>query len=135
MISFYSKNEHTLDANELVELYTTVGWNKKNQRTLQKTQSVLDKSPYYAQARHENHLVGFGRVIVDPYFAIILDLITHPDHRRKGIATEILKKLVAYCRSQSLPMQLVDGSGTDSLYEKMGFKKASSDKEKVMYLE
>jgi predicted GNAT family acetyltransferase len=135
MISFYNKNEHALEASELVELYTAVGWNKKNQRTVQKTQAVLDKSPYYVQARHKNHLVGFGRVIEDPYFAIILDLITHPDYRRQGIAIEILRKLVAHCRSQSLPMQLVDGSGTDSLYEKVGFKKASSDKEKVMYLE
>ena len=135
MIFFYNKNELTLVANELIELYTVVGWNKKKLRTHQKTQAVLDNSPYFVQARYENHLVGFGRVIVDPYFAIILDLITHPDHRRSGIATEILKKLIAYCHSQSLPMQLVDGSGTESLYEKLGFKKASSDKEKVMYLE
>jgi GNAT superfamily N-acetyltransferase len=131
-ITFYNNSERHLDPSALNELYMAGGG--KSERTLSKTQAVLDGSAFYVHAYYQERLVGFGRLLVDPYFAIILDLTTHPEYRKRGIATEILTRLIAYCKSQSLSIHLIDGSGCSGLYEKMGFKQADPNKEKIMYL-
>lgn len=133
-ISYFDNLQLSLEPKELNEFYTLCGANKTNQRSLEKTKAVLDESPFYTQARQQEQLVGFGRLIIDPYFAIVLDLMTHPDYRRRGIATEILKRLVAYCQSRGLPVNLIDGSGITGFYEKMGFRQADPNKERIMYL-
>lgn len=132
-ISFFNNSERLLDPSALNELYAT--GQGSSWRTLSKTQAVLDGSELYIHAYCQERLVGFGRLLIDPYFAIVLDLTTHPEYRRRGIATEILKRLIAYCKSRSLSIHLIDGSGYSGLYEKMGFKQADPTKERIMYLQ
>ncbi len=133
-VSYFSNLQLSLEPKELNEFYALCGANRSNQLSLAKTKAVLDESPFYTQARYQEQLVGFGRLIIDPYFAIVLDLMTHPVYRQQGIATEILKRLIAYCQTHELPVNLIDGSGFVGFYEKMGFKQADPNKERIMYL-
>lgn len=74
---------------------------------------MLRVSHYYIAAHTaEGTLVGFARVCGDPYVAQVLDVITHPDYRRRGIATRCMRGVLAHLqRSQYLSVTLTDGSG------------------------
>lgn len=133
-INYYLKGETTLLPSELNALYELVGWNKDGRRTEESSHELLTSSPFYVQARKEEQLIGFGRLILDPYFAMIVDLITHPEERRQGVAQGILERLVAQAKERHLPIQLIDGSGVPTLYERAGFVAADPQKERVMYL-
>jgi ribosomal protein S18 acetylase RimI-like enzyme len=68
-------------------------------------------------------LVGFARVCGDPYVAQVLDVITHPAYRRRGIATECMRRVLAHLqRSRYVSVTLTDGSGLQGFYEQFGFR-------------
>ena len=68
-------------------------------------------------------MVGFARVCGDPYVAQVLDVITHPDYRRRGIATRCMLGVLGHLqRSQYLSVTLTDGSGIASFYQRFGFR-------------
>jgi len=53
----------------------------------------------------------------------ILNVLTYPEHRRKGIATKVLKELIE--EAKAVGVSYIDLSSTSDgkvLYEKMGFK-------------
>ena len=59
----------------------------------------------------------------DPYVAQVLDVITHPQYRRRGIASECMRAIVSHLRSsQYASVTLTDGSGIPGFYERFGFK-------------
>jgi len=41
----------------------------------------------------KNMLVGIGRVLDDTVYAFITDIIVHPDYRKRGIGSGIIKNL------------------------------------------
>ena len=77
-----------VDVGQLNALYRHIGWDSHSRRTEAQTTEMLRVSHYYIAAHTtEGILVGFARVCGDPYVAQVLDVITHPDYRRRGIAT------------------------------------------------
>ena len=53
----------------------------------------------------------------------VLNVFTYPEYRRKGIATELLKRLIEEAKAQNL--SYIELSATESgkpLYEKLGFQ-------------
>jgi ribosomal protein S18 acetylase RimI-like enzyme len=120
---------------ELNQLYTAVGWDQECVRTDEKTRIMLGQSSFYATARVNHQLVGFGRVMSDAYVAHILDLIVNPAFRKKGVARRIMTELVKFVRSNNyFGVMLVNGRGLQGFYEKFGFEAADSRQEVVMYL-
>ncbi len=113
-----------IDVEQLVGLYRLVGWDPRETRTIAKTQEMLTVSRFYvAASTRDGVLVGFARVAGDPYVAQVLDVITHPDFRRRGIATECLRHVIAHLRSAAYAsVTLTDGSGIDGFYERFGFR-------------
>lgn len=120
---------------ELNDLYSRIGWNESGQRTTGKTAALLDTSPLYVSARADNQLVGFGRVICDVYVAQLLDIITHPDFRRRGVARQVTQLLLANLPQGLLGVSLIDGSGYPELYESLGFITADHGTNRLMYLQ
>lgn len=57
--------------------------------------------------------------------AIIGQVATHPDYRRKGLAGKCIKSLIAICKGKSLYI-LPLNENAHHLYEKLGFKDHSS---------
>jgi ribosomal protein S18 acetylase RimI-like enzyme len=67
--------------------------------------------------------VGFGQIISDGiHHALIVDVIVHPEYRKKGIGREIMNKLIAKCREHKIrDVQLFSAKNKSVFYERLGF--------------
>jgi len=112
-----------VDVAHLHALYRLIGWDRQNRRTTAETTAMLRVSHYYIAAHTaEGILVAFARVCGDPYVAQVLDVITHPAYRRRGIATQCMRGVLAYLqRSRYVSVTLTDGSGIARFYHRFGF--------------
>ena len=113
-----------IDVAQLNALYALIGWDRHHRRTEAETTEMLRVSHYYIAAHTaEGILVGFARVCGDPYVAQVLDVITHPAYRRRGIATRCMQGVLAHLqRSRYVSVTLTDGSGIAGFYQRFGFQ-------------
>ena len=113
-----------IDVDQLNGLYRMVGWDDDSRRTPADTREMLRVSHYHIAAHTpEGQLIGFARVCGDPYNAQVLDVITHPDYRRHGIATLCMLGVLGHLRrSRYVSVTLIDGSGSERFYEQFGFQ-------------
>ena len=66
-----------------------------------------------------------NQVFITGVTGTILNVLTYPEHRRKGIATKVLDKLID--EAKTIGVSYIDLSATSDgiyLYEKMGLKKS-----------
>jgi ribosomal protein S18 acetylase RimI-like enzyme len=113
-----------VDVVELNALYRSISWDTHSRRTEGETMEMLRLSHYYIVAHTaEGSLVGFARVCGDPYVAQVLDVITHPAFRRRGIATRCMRGVLAHLkRSRYVSVTLTAGSGIAEFYQRFGFR-------------
>jgi GNAT superfamily N-acetyltransferase len=113
-----------VDVAQLNGLYGLIGWDRANRRTAEDTRRMLAASQYYVSAHGSDlGLVGFARVCGDPYVVQVLDVITHPEKRRRGIATECMLRVVRHLRhSRYVTVTLTDGTGLEDFYQRFDFK-------------
>ena len=113
-----------VDVAQLHALYRLIGWDRHHRRTEAETTAMLRVSHYYIAAHTaEGTLVGFARVCGDPYVAQVLDVITHPAYRRRGIATQCMRGVLAHLqRSCYVSVTLTDGSGIAGFSHRFGFR-------------
>lgn len=112
-----------VDAAQLNALYWLIGWDRAHRRTTAETIEMLKVSHYYIAAHTANGaLIGFARVCGDPYVAQVLDVITHPEYRRRGVATQCVRGVLAHLqRSRYVSVTLTAGSGLEGFYHQFGF--------------
>ena len=113
-----------VDVAHLNALYRLIGWDRQHRRTEPETTEMLRVSLYSIAAHTaEGTLVGFARVCGDPYVVQVLDVITHPAYRRRGIATQCMRGVLAHVqRSSYVSVTLTDGSGIAGFYQRFGFR-------------
>jgi ribosomal protein S18 acetylase RimI-like enzyme len=113
-----------VDATQLNALYRSIGWDSHERRTDGETAAMLRLSRYYIAAHVlDTTLVGFARVCGDPYVVQVLDVITHPEYRRRGIATRCMRGVLAHLQSSRyVSVTLTDGSGIEGFYRRFGFR-------------
>jgi ribosomal protein S18 acetylase RimI-like enzyme len=113
-----------VDVAQLNALYRLIGWDRHHRRTEADTADMLRVSRYDIAAHTaEGTLVGFARVCGDPYVVQVLDVITHPAYRRRGIATTCMRGVLAHLqRSYYMSVTLTDGSGIAGFYHRFGFR-------------
>jgi GNAT superfamily N-acetyltransferase len=113
-----------IDVAQLNALYRLIGWDRSNRRTAAETAEMLKVSHYYIAAHTtDGVLIGFARVCGDSYVAQVLDVITHPDYRHRGVATKCMQGVIAYLqRSRYVSVTLTHGSGLEDFYERFGFQ-------------
>lgn len=129
----FTVDDPALTGEALNALYTAVGWNEDGERTVDKTQLVLERAACFVTARQGGELVGFGRVLADVYSAQILDVMTHPDYRRRGVASGVVSRLVHYAEAHELGLILISAGGVTGLYKQFGFIGADPDTDVLMY--
>jgi aspartate racemase len=114
-----------IDIEQFHALHRLVGWDPRRQQTPEKTAEMLRLNHYHIAAHtRSGQLVGFARVCGDPYIAQILDVITHPDYRRRGIATRCMAGVLAYLKGADyISVTLTDGSRLPGFYEQFGFQR------------
>jgi ribosomal protein S18 acetylase RimI-like enzyme len=113
-----------VDVVQLNALYRLIGWDRRGRRTEAETRAMLEVSRYYIAANtSEGKLVGFARVCGDPYVAQVLDVITHPEHRRLGVATRCMRGVLAHLqRSSYVSVTLTADAGLAGFYQRFGFR-------------
>lgn len=71
--------------------------------------SILERSLLYVSARHEQQLVGFVNLAWDGgEHTFLLDTQVHPDYRRRGIGTSLVKRAVDEARTHGCKWVHVD---------------------------
>lgn len=129
----FKQNDKTVSVSEINALYTLIGWNNSNQRTEDRTASILRTSAAYVTARSGGELIGFGRILGDAYTAQILDVMTIPEFRRYGVATQIIRLLLDWSSDKFLGIYLIDGTRNPTFYERLGFETADPETDRLMY--
>ena len=133
MTLHFSVNDPALTGETLNALYTAVGWNEEGTRTPEKTRLVLERAACFVAAWEGDTLIGFGRVFADVYWAQILDVMTHPDYRRCGVAKGIVSRLITYAEGERLSLMLIAAGGLERLYRQFGFVEADPATDVLMY--
>ena len=78
-------------------------------------------------AEHNGVPVGITRIVTDgSYFALIVDVIVHPDYQGKGIGKTLMQKAVDYLKNQlpsgwRINISLMSKKGKEGFYESFGF--------------
>ena len=117
--SVHTHRERTIPAAEVRRLYGLEGWWPK--RSDAEIAAVLSGAPAVG-AWHGDRLVGFARSVVDTHLrAYIEDVVVHPEHRRSGLATAVLARLIGELRESHL-VSLFSSAELTALYERLGFR-------------
>jgi len=99
--------------------------------------AYLQEGSMFIVAEMDGRIVGTGSLtkISDKNVAQIVRVSVHPEHRRQGIAQEIIKNLLAYARKMGYKKILVETTKTwiapRTLYNKLGFIETHEDDEDV----
>jgi GNAT superfamily N-acetyltransferase len=114
----------SVDVAQLNGLYRLVGWDRDQRRTDAETLEMLRVSSYYITARTgAGRLAGLARVCGDPYVVQVLDVITHPEFRRRGIATRCMGGVLRHLhQSRYVSITLTHGIGLGEFYRRFGFR-------------
>ena len=111
--------EREIPAAAVRRLYDFEDW--WPQRGVAEIGAVLAAAPAVG-AWHAGELVGFARAVVDTHLrAYLEDVIVHPEHRRRGVATAVLERLLAELRTCHL-VSLFSSAELESFYRRLGFR-------------
>ncbi|WP_223786899.1 GNAT family N-acetyltransferase [Marinicella meishanensis] len=122
-------------AMDFFALFQTTGWNQAYQATPQDLEQALHDSWYTASAYQNGELIGFGRVLSDGVlYAMIYDLIVHPDFQNQGLGSQLLNRLIAACQQANIrAIQLFSAHGKVPFYERRGFVVRSAQAPGMVY--
>ena len=111
--------EKDLEAPQLLELFHQAPWSKD--RTLADAKNMLRHTDVVLCAWDGDHLVGFGRVLTDfVYRATIWDVIVDKAYQKRGIGTEIVRRILNHPRLKQVELFWLC-TRRPGFYEKLGF--------------
>lgn len=120
-ISFHENTD--INADELNQLFKLIGWDRNDRRTESETRTMLESSLFHVHATVDDTIVGFARLIGDSYSAYVVDVITHPNFRKRKIASTCMSHVENYIRQENfISVYLLDDSGISDFYSKFGFE-------------
>jgi len=106
-------------AEEVAALRSAVGWEPRKE----KLKKIFSFTYMTAACFDGDHLVGFVDVISDGVDdALVRNLIVHPSHQRRGIALNLLKKVIEKTRQDQVKtINVLFEPELIELYHKAGF--------------
>jgi len=115
--------ERAIDAAAVRALYEAVHWWPDRQPAA--IAAILGDAPAVG-AWDGDRLIGFARAVTDGVFrAYIEDVVVEPAYRRRGLATQMLRRLLA-ALADIETISLFCGPDLAGLYERLGFKASKS---------
>ncbi|MFZ5571721.1 MAG: GNAT family N-acetyltransferase [Thermodesulfobacteriota bacterium] len=112
---------------DLLQLYRQAGWwssagDRADDGLL--LERIVRGSHCFLTAESGKTIVGMGRAISDRASdAYIQDVTVHPEHRSRGIGTEIIRRLVARLEQDGLKwIGLIAERNAGPFYEPLGFR-------------
>lgn len=116
-----SADKQLLDTHKIWILLTDCFWSKDI--PIEYVSRFLKHSLCFGVYAKDGQQVGFGRVISDyTTFAYVCDVIIEPNHRRKGLASALMKEILKHPDLQGLKTwSLVTTSEAKKIYIDHGF--------------
>lgn len=118
----YTFHEELPSPEKYNELREIVGWGSLDKRVVEKS---LPKSIYSITAKYNNEIVGFARIIGDGGLCFyIQEIIVHPDHQRKSIASKFMNYIMVYLEKNAINRSYIGvfvGKGLEDFYKRYGF--------------
>ena len=114
---------------QIIALYRAQGWwDAGDACQKQLAARLISGSHCFVAAVEDQDLVGMGRAISDGISdAYIQDLAVRSDHRRRGIGTLIIRKLIEILHNDGIFwIGLIAEPGSEILYRHAGFKEMVS---------
>lgn len=114
------------DADELNELYGSVGWTAYT-RDPDFLHACVQSSAHVVSARHDGRLIGLARAMSDFGSIVCLqDVLVHPDHHRRGVGRQLVTLALRSFAGVRQKVLLTDTApGQQEFYESLGFCEAS----------
>ena len=110
------KNNNSVNAAEIIEVFDSVGWNKEEENIIE-----AFNNSYYITAYYEDKLIGFARALSDGhYYTGIYDVIVRPEYQGNGIGGQMMEKLVEKFKGTYLFLTYTEGNR--DFYKKCGFE-------------
>mgnify|MGYP002719421355 FL=1 len=108
---------------QLRSLYDAVGWTAYTDDPQSLVAGVAG-SANVVTAWDDETLVGLARVISDGHtIAYLQDVLVRPEHRRRGVATELVRRVFEPFASVRQHVLLTDAEpGQSRFYESLGFR-------------
>ena len=94
-------------------------------------EDALRKSLVTFRVDSDGDLIGFARIIGDGIINIyIQDMIVHPDHRRRGIANQLVSACLQWASEEApnAAIGLMAAKGVEPLYAQHGFIARPNDR-------
>jgi len=110
-------------ADQLWDLYDALGWAAFLKLSAEQLLLAMQQSGHVIYAYHNGQLIGTGRAVSDGVInAYLCGLGVHPDHRGRGIGSEISRRLVEHCRGNNLHIQFFCKEELVPFYVSLGFE-------------
>lgn len=132
---------HEADATFLAQLYAAVhapefarlGLPAEMLAKLLQQQSFAQEAGYRQQFPNANRQIveldgaPIGRMIVDegPDRLHLVDIALYPDHHRRGIGGELLRRLIEVAAGRPIGLRVLPHSPARRLYDRVGFRSVS----------
>jgi GNAT superfamily N-acetyltransferase len=112
----------TVDADELVALYNSVGWTAYTADP-ESLAAAIARSTYVVTARHDGELIGLARGLSDDVAIFYLqDILVHPGWQREGIGRLLLSACLERFAHVRQKVLLTDAEQRQHrFYESMGY--------------
>ncbi len=108
---------------ELTAIFQLVNWGF---RSPDEIKSAFEKSSFTCFVKEEKTIIGFGRTVDDgKYYALLVDVVVHPNHQAKKFGKTIVTKLKDSLVGYSF-ITLTAAPNKDGFYKKIGWKKQKS---------
>ena len=113
----------TPDPAKYAKLFESTGWNDMYRCSREELEVSLRRSWYVLTAYQEDELVGAGRLVSDGVlYAVVFDMIVAPHWQKRGVGSEILRRLLDRCETAGIrDVLLFSAKGTEGFYRRNGF--------------
>lgn len=115
-----STDRARLDMDLVCEFLTTSYWAKGRRRSV--IERAIANSICFG-AYEDGRLVAFARVVSDrAVFAYLMDVFVVPEERGRGIATALMRAVLAHPDLQNLRLFLLATRDAHAFYARLGFR-------------
>lgn len=120
-LTFVSLKEEYLDSlKELEDICFTGGWSRNMFKN-----DITNSNAHYVLCTDNENVIAYCGLYAVLDEADITNIAVHPDYRKKGVATQILNKVFAYCIENSITTLNLEVRKSNvnaiNLYKKNGF--------------
>jgi predicted GNAT family N-acyltransferase len=118
----YLLKDNILDAQTVIQLRSSVGWDSLSEATLTK---ALSNSIFFASIWHQGQAVAMGRIVGDGHqYFYLQDMIVNPVHQKMGLCQRLTEHLVSQVKKTAEPgafFGLMAAENVAAVYQKYGF--------------